>query len=43
MVYAVEAQSVVTVLKLRLKVVQVASIIIVEFLFELWILFKGMD
>lgn len=43
MVYAVEARSVVTVLKLRLKVVQVASIIIVEFLFEFWILFKGMD
>lgn len=39
MVYAVEARSVVTVLKLspqiQLKVVQVASIIIVEFLFEL--------
>lgn len=35
MVYAVEARSVVTVLKLRLKVVQVASIIIVELLFEL--------
>lgn len=33
--YAVEARSVVTVLKLRLKVVQVASIIIVELLFEL--------
>lgn len=33
--YAVEARSVVTVLKLRLKVVQVASIIIVAFLFEL--------